>query len=56
MIRTITAIAALAATPALADPGHIAHAGGHSHWELVAGLAVIAIAGVPFALRAMRRK
>ena len=55
MIRLATA-AALAATPAFADPGHVAHAGGHSHWELLAGLAVIALVGLPVIRRVLKRR
>jgi hypothetical protein len=49
----LTHFAALAvvafAGPALADPGHIAHSHGHSHWLALAALgsaAVIALIGV----------
>ncbi len=41
MKAAIATLAALAATPALAHPGHYAEAGGHSHW-LAAGAFVIA--------------
>lgn len=34
----------LAPVPALADPGHIAAAGGHDHW--VAGAAIALAAGI----------
>jgi hypothetical protein len=32
------------ATGALAHPGHLASAGGHEHWELLGGIAVLALA------------
>jgi hypothetical protein len=31
-------------TIALAHPGHLAAAGGHDHWNLLGGLAVLALA------------
>jgi hypothetical protein len=32
------------ASGALAHPGHLASAGGHGHWELLGGIAVLALA------------
>lgn len=32
------------ATGALAHPGHLAPAGGHDHWDLLGGIAVLALA------------
>ena len=31
-------------TGALAHPGHLAPAGGHDHWDLLGGIAVLALA------------
>ncbi len=31
-------------TLALAHPGHLASVGGHDHWDLLGGLAVLALA------------
>lgn len=53
---TAAITAAASATPGVADPGHLATAGGHSHWELLAGLAVIALVIVPLARRALKRR
>ena len=49
-MKTISTIAiAVAATPALAHTGHIATAGGHSHWLAIGCLAAAAvIAGLAF--------
>ncbi|MEM8686713.1 MAG: DUF6732 family protein [Pseudomonadota bacterium] len=55
---TLTLSAMIAATPALAHPGHGA-AGGHVHWEFVAaGLAFAGACGIAFWRRkaAVRRK
>jgi hypothetical protein len=35
----------LIAAPALAHPGHVLASGGHDHWSLAAGVAVIIAAG-----------
>ena len=40
MKAAITATAILIASPALADPGHVAAAHGHSHWFAAAGWAL----------------
>ena len=40
----IALIAAGVSTAALAHPGHLAAAGGHDHWELLGGIAVLALA------------
>ena len=47
-------LAALAATPALADPGHFAAERGHSHWLALAALAIALVVGI-VALRRERR-
>ena len=47
MTRLVTTILTTAgfATGALAHPGHLAAtAGGHDHWELLGGIAVLALA------------
>ena len=44
-MKTITAIAILIATPALADPGHFAASHGHSHWVAAGALALAALIG-----------
>jgi len=51
----IAILATLAATPALADPGHFAAERGHSHWAALAALAVALVVGVA-ALRRERRE
>jgi len=58
MINRFTTAAGLVLTAgsALADPGHIATERGHDHYELLIGLAVIAILGVPLVVRAIRRR
>ncbi len=38
-------VAALLATPALADPGHFAASHGHSHWLGAGALALAAVIG-----------
>ncbi len=38
LILVLAATAAFPAAPAVADPGHLADAGGHDHW--VAGIAI----------------
>ena len=46
MKAAIATVAILAATPALAHPGHYAESAGHSHWLAVGALALaFAIAG-----------
>lgn len=44
-MRTLSCLATfLAASPALAHPGHVESAGGHSHWfELAVGALVLAL-------------
>jgi hypothetical protein len=39
---------------ALAHPGHLAAVAGHDHWDLLGGLAILALA-VVIAVRAVRR-
>jgi len=57
IIRTTIALGlALASSAALADAGHIATAGGHDHYELLAGLALVAALGLPIIVRAIRRR
>ena len=51
----LTAAFAAIATSAAAHPGHIVAANGHDHWALVGGIALIAVAGIPFALRLLRK-
>ena len=56
MTRIATTLALIAAAGAAhAHPGHLAEAGGHDHWALIGGIALIAIAA-PIAIRAFRRK
>ena len=52
---TLTAAFAAIATTASAHPGHIVAANGHDHWALIGGIALAAIAGIPFALRLLRK-
>lgn len=40
----IALTAAGLSTAALAHPGHLAAAGGHDHWDLLGGIAVLALA------------
>lgn len=44
--------AAILAVPAFADPGHLAEAGGHSHWLAVAAIAAAALVAGRALLRA----
>ncbi len=54
-IAILTALATAGlSTGALAHPGHLATTNGHSHWELLGGLAVLALA-VGVAVWAWRR-
>ncbi len=47
MTRTFTAaMILLSAGAAHAHPGHLDMASGHSHWELLGGIALLALAGV----------
>ena len=41
---TAAGLAAGMSTGALAHPGHLATVAGHDHWELVGGIAVLALA------------
>lgn len=43
-LTTIGLSAGGLAPVALAHPGHLATAGGHDHWELLGGIAVLALA------------
>lgn len=45
MKTAIATLAILAATPALADPGHLAEARGHSHWYVLGALALALVIG-----------
>ncbi len=45
MKAAIATVAALLATPALADPGHFATSHGHSHWLAAGALALAAVIG-----------
>ncbi len=45
MKATIAIVAALLATPALADPGHFAASHGHSHWFAAGALALATVIG-----------
>ena len=45
MKAAIATIAALLASPALADPGHFAASHGHSHWLGAGALALAAVIG-----------
>ena len=47
-------VAALLASPALADPGHFAASHGHSHWLAAGALALAAVIGA-VALRKGRK-
>ena len=53
MTRLAITVAALPGIAA-AHPGHLTEAAGHSHMELIAGLALIALAA-PIAIRMARR-
>ena len=47
MKATVATLAMLAATPALAHPGHYAESAGHSHWLAAGALGLaFAVAGV----------
>ncbi|MEM7745387.1 MAG: DUF6732 family protein [Pseudomonadota bacterium] len=47
MTRTFAAtITLLSAGAAHAHPGHLDTVSGHSHWELLGGIALLALAGV----------
>ena len=57
MTRTMTFLAVMTAvTSAHADPGHLAAAGGHAHWELLAGLVIIAAIALPLLAKAVWRR
>lgn len=57
MKAAIATLAALAATPALAHPGHYAEAGGHSHWLAAGALALaFVIAGAALWRRRARAR
>ncbi len=45
MKAAIATVAALLATPALADPGHFAASHGHSHWLAAGALVLAAVIG-----------
>ncbi|HUF87563.1 MAG TPA: DUF6732 family protein [Thermohalobaculum sp.] len=46
MKAAVATLAVLLATPALAHPGHVAEAGGHSHWYVPGALGLaLMIAG-----------
>lgn len=53
-MKTVLTIAAttLTATAAAAHPGHISPEAGHGHAEIFAILAIVAVAGVIWSLRA----
>ena len=48
---SIAAATTLAATSALAHPGHVAPEAGHSHGEVLAVLALVGVVGAIWALR-----
>ncbi len=48
---TIILATVFAATPALADPGHFAQLGGHSHWLTAGCLAAAALAAAVLLIR-----
>jgi uncharacterized membrane protein YfcA len=47
---------ALAASPALAHPGHVAESGGHSHWLGLAALGLATVVAARWALRVAARR
>jgi uncharacterized membrane protein YfcA len=49
-------LAALIATPALADPGHFAESHGHSHWLAAGALALAAVIGAVALWRSRRAR
>jgi hypothetical protein len=54
MTRLAVFLTAAGLSPgALAHAGHLAPAAGHDHWELLGGIAVLALAGL--AVRVWRR-
>jgi len=54
MKTTITLLAVLFATPALAHPGHFAESHGHNHWLAAGLLALAAVIGVVALWRARK--
>lgn len=57
MTKTLTFLTTLAFTSnAFAHAGHVEHSGGHDHWSLVAGIALIAVAiAAPLIVRNLRK-
>jgi hypothetical protein len=56
MTRIATALVTAAmSAEAFAHPGHLGTAGGHGHWELLGGIAVLALAAGVAALATRRR-
>ncbi|MEM0988402.1 MAG: DUF6732 family protein [Pseudomonadota bacterium] len=45
MQKLMILAATLVGTAAHAHPGHLEQSAGHSHWEMLVGLAAIALAG-----------
>lgn len=56
MKTAIATLAALAASPALADPGHLAEARGHSHWVVLGALALALVIGAAALWRGRRAR
>lgn len=56
MKAAIATFAALLATPALADPGHLAEARGHSHWVVLGALALALVIGAAALWRERRAR
>ena len=52
MRRIIIALAVFAPAPALADPGHLAAAGGHDHWIAAGVMGLAALVALWRAIKA----
>ena len=56
MKTAVATLASLLATPALADPGHLATERGHSHWLVLGALALALLIGAAALWRERRAK
>lgn len=54
--KLVVVLPVLLAQPAFADPGHMAEAGGHSHWVALAAVGAAALIGVAGLVRARARR
>ena len=54
--KLVLVLPVLLAQPAFADPGHVAEAGGHSHWVALAALGAAALIGAAGLVRARARR